>query len=396
MSIDLDWPQLSTLSNRLVDSLNRLLKTTERPSFLGPITVNGFEFGSTPPDVELVDVRDIYPDFLEDEQDAESGSSSDINAASDEEENGIWNGSQRANNYNGQTALPGASHGSAREATSARADRGNQEEEFEWVNRRGTARGVAETGPTYHPFPPHVRYGGASSASNILDSASPLVYSRSWDLQPLGGAAAKEKKKERDANEETTNTPPFTIGVAASVDTALQPEPPLEAHESHLPKVNMDNDLQFHLRVIFHSDMRINISTSLLLNYPSPLFMALPIRLTVVGFEFDGEVVAAYQPSKKRVHICVLDDDDPYRPATASNERFPNAPLYQQGEKEKISAGARLLPHIFIESEIGQADQQVLRNVSRVEKFIQDMVRMTLEQELVFPNFQTIVYGEEE
>ncbi|KIM27783.1 hypothetical protein M408DRAFT_70542 [Serendipita vermifera MAFF 305830] len=272
MSIDLDWPQLSTLSNRLVDSLNRLLKTTERPSFLGPITVNGFEFGSTPPDVELVDVRDIYPDFLEDEQDAESGSSSDINAASDEDENGVWNGSQRANNYNGQTALPGAR-------------------------------------------------------------------------------------------------------VAASVDTALQPEPPLETHESHLPKVNMDNDLQFHLRVIFHSDMRINISTSLLLNYPSPLFMALPIRLTVVGFEFDGEVVAAYQPSKKRVHICVLDDDDPY---------------------QKISAGARLLPHIFIESEIGQADQQVLRNVSRVEKFIQDMVRMTLEQELVFPNFQTIVYGEEE
>jgi distribution and morphology protein 12 len=122
--------------------------------------------------------------------------------------------------------------------------------------------------------------------------------------------------------------------------------------------------------------------------------MALPVRLTIVGFEFNGEVVVAYQPSRKRVHICVLDDEDPYRPATtSSSERVPH---HRPNEKEKVSAGSRLLPHIFIESEIGQADKQVLRNVSRVEKFLQDMMRLTLEQELVFPNYQTIIYGEEE
>ena len=53
--------------------------------------------------------------------------------------------------------------------------------------------------------------------------------------------------------------------------------------------------------------------------------------------------------------------------------------------------GQRLLPNIFIESEIGQADKHVLKNVTRVEKFIQDVIRKTVEEELVFPNFHTLV-----
>jgi mitochondrial distribution and morphology protein 12 len=87
MSVDLDWLQLSTLSTRLVDSLNQQLKSTERPSFIGPITINSFDFGSTPPDVELVDVRDIYRDFLEDdEEEAGSNDSSSVSPGVNEDE----------------------------------------------------------------------------------------------------------------------------------------------------------------------------------------------------------------------------------------------------------------------------------------------------------------------
>ena len=58
--------------------------------------------------------------------------------------------------------------------------------------------------------------------------------------------------------------------------------------------------------------------------------------------------------------------------------------------------GQRLLPSIFIESEIGQADKHVLKNVTRVERFIQDVIRKTVEEELVFPNFQTFVLGDQD
>ena len=45
----------------------------------------------------------------------------------------------------------------------------------------------------------------------------------------------------------------------------------------------------------------------------------------------------------------------------------------------------------FIESGTDQADKHVLKNVTRVERFIQDVIRKTVEEELVFPNFHTLV-----
>jgi distribution and morphology protein 12 len=63
--------------------------------------------------------------------------------------------------------------------------------------------------------------------------------------------------------------------------------------------------------------------------------------------------------------------------------------------KKPLPIGERLLPTIDIESEIGQVDKHVLKNVTRVERFIQDVVRKSLVDELVFPNFHTLVLGDE-
>lgn len=133
--------------------------------------------------------------------------------------------------------------------------------------------------------------------------------------------------------------------------------------------------------------------------------MALPIKLAVTGFEFDGEVVVAYEGTRRRVHLCVLDDLDPYGPASARRNRgsgssYASSPV-EPNEDGPIShptkpkpVGQRLLPSIVIESEIGQADKHALRNVTRVERFIQDVIRKTIEDELVFPNFHTLILGE--
>ena len=74
MSLDLAWNELdSTLATRLVDALNRQLSNVERPSFIRPVQITGFEFGTICPDVEVVDMRDIYRDFLEDDEEDEEG-----------------------------------------------------------------------------------------------------------------------------------------------------------------------------------------------------------------------------------------------------------------------------------------------------------------------------------
>lgn len=69
-TVDLDWSALDdTLSAKLVDLFNKHLATAKRPSFLGPVSVLGFEFGDSSPEVEVVDMQDIYPDFLIDDED---------------------------------------------------------------------------------------------------------------------------------------------------------------------------------------------------------------------------------------------------------------------------------------------------------------------------------------
>ncbi|KAL1731285.1 hypothetical protein EV714DRAFT_283580 [Schizophyllum commune] len=278
MSIDLDWEKLNRgLAQHLVDVLNRQLASTETPSFIGPVQVCSLDFGSAAPDVELVDLRDIYRDFLEDDEDTPDD----------------------------------------KDVKVTETDPIDDEDGYEWVSRQPPLR--------------------------------------------------------RSSSTESLDTRP---------DTSPQ-EPPQPAAQPNL---------QLHLYVTWNSDLRITLTTSLLINYPSPSFMSLPIKLSVTGLVFNGEVAVAYEGERRRIHLCILDDLDPYGPATAKR-RDPTPPELLMDESEPITP-SRLLPSIVIESEIGQTDKHVLRNVTRVEKFIQDMIRKTVEEELVFPNFHTLVMGD--
>ncbi|KJA24300.1 hypothetical protein HYPSUDRAFT_136556 [Hypholoma sublateritium FD-334 SS-4] len=317
MSIDLEWIKLdATLASYLVDVLNRQLGNAERPSFIGPIEVTSLEFGSVAPDVELVDLRDIYRDFLEDD-DSES------------------------------------------ERDPVKVTEGPEDDDgFEWVSRRAVSR---EESLAYQHLPPHVRYGRGGPTD--LYASMPTL-----------GSPVCEK--------------------APSPPPAPEPAP------------NPHPNLQLHLHINWPSDLRITLTTSLLINYPSPMFMSLPIKLSVTGLVFNGEVAIAYEGERKRIHLCILDDLDPYGPAGDRPKRESEVITHPELDDESpptgipsrpskpLPVGQRLLPSIYIESEIGQADKHVLKNVTRIERFIQDVIRKTVEEELVFPNFHTLVMGD--
>jgi len=213
--------------------------------------------------------------------------------------------------------------------------------------------------------------------------------------------------------------------------------------DSGPPKREHPN-LQLHLHISWESNLRLTLATSLLINYPSPMFMTLPIKLSITGLVFDGQLAVAYQGEKRRVHLCILDELDPYvpsapyrnrdsgasksnlnspvvmtspqsledlgsspSPATSplnpqprtvplSHQRSEDSILREDGEKNEkpLPIGQRLLPNIYIESEIGQVDKHVLKNVTKVERFIQDVIRKSIVDELVFPNFHTLILGE--
>ncbi|KAI0053933.1 hypothetical protein FA95DRAFT_1551711 [Auriscalpium vulgare] len=389
MSIDLEWTKLdSSLASSLVQLLNTQLQNAARPSFIGPIEVTSFDFGSQSPDVEIVDLRNIYRDFLEDEDE-------------DEDADGAADHNKR----------PGP---------------GDEDDGFEWVSRRNLARGMAEEAPAYHHLPPHVRYGRGPASHLFSPSLGPSFGSAGV---PWNGAMSLPSLSVRPSYYEhptaayrpASSAQPLAHPLRSSVSLAhptADPSPsssfdrtPQTPEPQEQPDPDAPN-MQLHLHVTWHSNLRLTLTTSLLINYPSPMFMSLPIKLSVIGLVFNGELAIAYEGSRKRVHLCVLDDNDPYGPAgdrmkresqTSTPPSDPDADLEGLGlpsgatadsrSSKPLPVGQRLLPNIFIESELGQADKHVLKNVTRVEKFIQDVIRKTVEEELVFPNFHTVVLG---
>lgn len=405
MSLDLAWDKLdSSLTGRLVDILNKHLSTVERPSFIGPIEITGFDFGTVCPDIEVVDMCDIYRDFLE-----------------DDEEDALESVSQAP------------TKGSEGLSTGVPAPRSfaKDEDDYEWVPRREAQRAYANDVPAYHHMLPHLRYGRGPASDTFSAPPGMLAPRDLWGgiamstpnlahlrpgLTPLQSsvpsmAASMYGLRTPSFPHSATSIAPKTEG-SRPAETPLHsspardttPAPPADAAASTAPPPNpsAQPDLQLHLHVLHHSDLRLSLTTSLLINYPSPQFMALPIKLAVTGFVFDGEVVLAYEGRRKRVHLCVLDELDPYGPASARRNRGSSASSPVEAPEDSpfshpakpLPVGQRLLPSIAIESEIGQADKHVLRNVTRVERFIQDVIRKTIVDELVFPNFHTLILGE--
>ncbi|KAH9484448.1 Mitochondrial distribution and morphology protein 12 [Psilocybe cubensis] len=393
MSIDLEWVKLdATLASYLVDVLNRQLKNAERPSFIGPVEVTSLEFGTTAPDVELVDLRDIYRDFLEDEEDNDSD------------------------------------RGPVKVTEGA-----DDEEGFEWVSRRAVGR---EESLAYQHLPPHIRYGrGPTDLYSSIPALRSPISTPSADMwnstpnlsdfrhrpQPLWQSTpmypnpnpvtpfpAGPMRRSSSHEYEHVGTEAQSNIPLSSSDSLSDPFPPNleEQPEKQEPPPNPYPNLQLHLHVNWHSNLRITLTTSLLINYPSPMFMSLPIKLSITGIVFNGELAVAYEGQRKRIHICILDDLDPYGPAGDRPKRDSTIstppeldddsppPSTPSRPSKPLPIGQRLLPSIYIESEIGQADKHVLKNVTRVERFIQDVIRKTVEEELVFPNFHTLVMGD--
>ncbi|CAI2164262.1 7344_t:CDS:2 [Funneliformis geosporum] len=130
--------------------------------------------------------------------------------------------------------------------------------------------------------------------------------------------------------------------------------------EEEVPS-KQDTDAQIHIAITYKGNMKMTISTELYMNYPSLMFMSLPVRLTVTGFEFSATAVIAYL--RHRINFCFLEPKDPEE---------------------------SLLKDVHIDSEIGDKEKQVLKNVGKLEKFIVDQLRKLIDEDLVFPSYQSI------
>ncbi|KAH9438152.1 Mitochondrial distribution and morphology protein 12 [Pyricularia oryzae] len=188
-------------------------------------------------------------------------------------------------------------------------------------------------------------------------------------------------------------------------------------------------DMQAVFRIKYAGDVKLLLTADILLDYPMPSFVGIPVRLSITGLTFDGVGVVAH--IRKRVHFCFLSpedalaavgsasgkeagDGDEYGDtsggaAAAAASSSASAATTPQGvatlaspagaapgSDEKAGGNTRmggLLQEIRVESEIGQREggKQSLKNVGKVEKFILEQVRRIFEEEFVYPSFWTFL-----
>ncbi|KAG2047866.1 hypothetical protein BDR06DRAFT_1013469 [Suillus hirtellus] len=92
----------------------------------------------------------------------------------------------------------------------------------------------------------------------------------------------------------------------AFASPSSRPEPVSEPAPTPTPTPSPDSpDMQLHLYFNWHSNPQLTLTTSLLINYPSPSSMSLPTKLSVTGLVFMGEVAVVYKGSRGRVHLCI-------------------------------------------------------------------------------------------
>lgn len=200
-------------------------------------------------------------------------------------------------------------------------------------------------------------------------------------------------------------------------------------------------DFQVVCRVKYAGDIKLSLSAEILLDYPMPSFVGLPLKLNVTGLAFEGVAVVAY--IRKRVHFCFLSAEDadtlvgsvdhrqqqqqdqeqqtmhrtevrtdngqtPHfcldedgrggamGPTTHTYLPDPSSSSFQRQQRQNQQHQKRfgdLLQEIRVESEIGRKEcgKQVLKNVGKVERFVLAQVRRIFQEELVYPSFWTFL-----
>ncbi|KAF3932658.1 hypothetical protein ABW19_dt0201487 [Dactylella cylindrospora] len=444
MAVDINWPALTTgadgkrYAETLCGFFHDKFQQIAFPKFLRSVSVVAFDLGTVPPQIEIQDITDPYPEFYE-----------DAYAEGDDEDGDEFNGEhynspeemlkrsrerRRRERREGTTDFDGPYHDVGASAppaishTPIMTPMGLQPPPYIDHRYPGFRPGFSPavdqfTSPTFRNPASNLHYFHSALSSGFSGALTPLaslqqasadtfpnqspLHSRSrrppQPHSPSGPSSASPSQSPPSTGDSSkippplsaqanprltisddthhtdgTREPPPTPFSDISISTHQQqhqspldsPSPPPDHHTPRLRlREPRDSDLQVIARVRYTGDVRMELTAELLLDYPAPSFVSLPVRLTITGMTFDGTAVVAH--IGKRAHFCFVDNDP----------------------ENRGDGVASMLKEIRIDSEIGEKGKgkQVLKNVGKVKDFVLDRVRTILEDEFVFPSSWTFL-----
>lgn len=413
MSIDLNWetvtsgPDGTALAETIRAFIHDRFQTVTLPRFIKSVKVHAFEFGSVAPEIELKDICDPLADFYE-ENDEES--------ASDEEAGGD-NVAWKPPNTTPEARTLRERRRTDRAARSTRLPHDRNSALYadtRFRNSRPLQHSTDQGNAFFGPHTPGIS-GGTSNlnyfhshlASGLSGTQTPLAavagahLPHGWpdhsaqsghhrishhhsasgsSMTPsIGDAAQQVLERGSVSTFSPSGTRPATQDGLLSEAIDSDPSPPPRRFKE--PRIE---DLQTVFRVRYSGDIRLSLTAEILLDYPMPSFVGIPLKLNITGLSFDGVAVLAY--IRKKAHFCFLSHED------ALNAIGPEDLDDPAGTPNGLKMGG-LLQEIKVESEIGEREngKQVLKNVGKVEKFVLEQVRRIFEDEFVYPSFWTFL-----
>ena len=428
MSIDINWDTItggadgSARAEKIRAFIHDRFQQVTLPRFIRSVHVHSFDFGSVPPVIEIKDICDPLPDFYEEDEESSSDEEDDADGAdgADELDDGHGVTNERPK------------HRPAKERRTRDTSRGASHEGRS-SRQTSMAPPYLNTRPTAfrHPteqlgFPRVSTPGIPGGTSNLNYFHLPLGAGLSGATTPLAAVAGAQLQGWLDSPHGRPTTPiarrlhhaasmnSLTLTPQSNPDSSTQPSSQhkqdderrsslAESNDSS-PQHNYERtpstspprmrekspeDLQVVTHVQYSGDIKMSLTAEILLDYPMPSFVGIPLKLNITGLTFDGVAILAY--IKRKAHFCFLSPDD----ADALVGRdFLQADSQGQGSTlaQRLKIGG-LLENIKVESEIGGQGngKQVLKNVGKVESFVLEQVRRIFEDEFVYPSFWTFL-----
>lgn len=441
MSVDIAWdlvtsgPDGEALAESIRAFIHAKFQQTTLPRFINAVHVHSFRFGSVCPDIEIKDICDPLPDFYEDDDNDQSDPQQDAPSARK-----AADGTHGSNNHRDPessdfdavdlhdrvAALQIPKHSSQNSTNSWGPQHyppslGDIHSRFDTLPGPFTRSGTpgipgGTSNMSYFHFP-MAGLSGAQTPLAAVAGGGPFgthawlndQYSRRMGLadthnEDVGNRnnPQHEARSIHSARRRKTGSisPPELASPLDPASPEKQPHSFMSAEKVSddissdvLPEPEMrppgtvsPTDIQVVARVKYNGDVQMMLTAEVMLDYPMPSFVKIPLKLSITGAAFDGVAVVAY--IKKRMHFCFLDPED----AEALVGSAFSAEESQNTTGKKSTIGG-LLREIRVETEIGRQEsgKQVLKNVGKVERFILEQVRRIFEDEFVFPSFWTFL-----
>jgi hypothetical protein len=364
MSVDVDWSKLDdSLAEKVKDFLNEQFKKITKPSFIGEVQVVKFDWGTEPPQIEITHITEPLDEFYADDlEDGEPASSQDVEsvstltrdmpssansyiAASKAESTAgpsQWHGDMPY--YN---TTPGSNNGNNTgygEASISNSSISMNQQELRNGNQYPTTTPAfnayllnsfhrSPLVAPHHPFASHQHQSyfsptqsapmspklshttprpSSSLPTTNIDSHHSVISAGTIDpslYRSDGMTNAGSTLDLQDWIDDVEIPRGITIAhsgsQAALDDTAAEDEAKLKLEQS-----KTESDFQVHFSVSYKGDMAMTILTELRMNYPSVMFMSLPMQLRVTAIEFEATAVVAYLKGMNRICISVLEPED--------------------------------------------------------------------------------------